>query len=87
MGYNSRHHWQNIYKEIAADLGTPIPQSGDLTRWAKQGVLLLNATLTVRAHVANSHQRLGWGLLRRCHQALSDGRENLYHALGRICTE
>ena len=52
---------QNIYKEIAADLGTPIPQSGDLTRWAKQGVLLLNATLTVRAHVANSHQRLGWG--------------------------
>ena len=50
---------QNIYKEIVADLGTPIRQSGNLTRWAEQGVLLLNATLTVRAHVANSHQRLG----------------------------
>ena len=41
---------QNIFKEIEQDLGTPMPQSGDLTRWAKQGVLLLNATLTVRAH-------------------------------------
>ena len=51
---------QNIYKEIQNDLGNPIPASGDLTRWAKQGVLLLNATLTVRAHIANSHQTLGW---------------------------
>ena len=51
---------QNIYKEIQNDLGKPIPVSGDLTRWAKQGVLLLNATLTVRAHIANSHQTLGW---------------------------
>ena len=51
---------QNIYKEIQNDLGKPIPTSGDLTRWAKQGVLLLNATLTVRAHEANSHQALGW---------------------------
>jgi uracil-DNA glycosylase len=51
---------QNIYKEIHSDLGKPIPKSGDLTRWAKQGVLLLNATLTVRAHEANSHQALGW---------------------------
>lgn len=51
---------QNIYKEIHSDLGKPIPTSGDLTRWAKQGVLLLNATLTVRAHEANSHQALGW---------------------------
>jgi uracil-DNA glycosylase len=51
---------QNIYKEILSDLGKPIPTSGDLTRWAKQGVLLLNATLTVRAHEANSHQALGW---------------------------
>ena len=47
---------QNIYKEIHSDLGKPIPTSGDLTRWAKQGVLLLNAKLTVRAHEANSHQ-------------------------------
>ena len=51
---------QNIYKEIHSDLGKPIPTSGDLTRWAKQGVLLLNATLTVRAHEANSYQALGW---------------------------
>ena len=42
------------------DLGIPMPATGDLTRWAKQGVLLLNATLTVRAHQAASHQRKGW---------------------------
>ncbi len=51
---------QNIFKEIQNDLGTPIPASGNLTRWAEQGVLLLNATLTVRAHQAASHQRRGW---------------------------
>ena len=51
---------QNIFKEIQTDLGTPVPQSGNLTRWAEQGVLLLNATLTVRAHQAGSHQRQGW---------------------------
>ena len=51
---------QNIFKEIEDDLGTPVPQSGDLSRWACQGVLLLNATLTVRAHMANSHAMLGW---------------------------
>ena len=51
---------QNIFKEIHDDLGTPIPTSGNLTRWAEQGVLLLNATLTVRAHQANSHASLGW---------------------------
>ena len=50
----------NIFKEIQADLGTAIPKSGDLTRWADQGVLLLNATLTVRAHSAGSHQNKGW---------------------------
>ena len=73
---------QNIYKEIAADLGTAIHQSGDLTRWAEQGVLLLNATLTVRAHDANSHQRLGWGTFTDAAiKALSDGRENLVFML------
>ena len=51
---------QNILKEIADDIGTPIPASGDLTRWAKQGVMLLNATLTVREHQAGSHQGKGW---------------------------
>jgi len=50
----------NIFKEIHNDTGAPIPASGDLTRWARQGVLLLNATLTVRAHQAASHQRHGW---------------------------
>lgn len=50
----------NIFKEIQQDTGTPMPANGDLTRWAEQGVLLLNATLTVRAHQANSHQPLGW---------------------------
>lgn len=50
----------NIFKEIQSDTGKPVPQSGNLTRWAEQGVLLLNATLTVRAHQAGSHQRKGW---------------------------
>ena len=51
---------RNIFQEIHNDIGSPIPQSGHLTRWAKQGVLLLNATLTVEAHKAASHQRQGW---------------------------
>lgn len=51
---------QNIFKEINNDLGVAIPESGSLERWARQGVLLLNATLTVRAHQANSHALLGW---------------------------
>jgi uracil-DNA glycosylase len=50
----------NIFKEIGTDTGIPFPRSGDLTRWARQGVLLLNATLTVRAHLAGSHQHKGW---------------------------
>lgn len=51
---------QNIFKEIESDLGIAPPQSGNLTRWAEQGVLLMNATLTVRAHQAGSHQNRGW---------------------------
>lgn len=54
---------RNIYKEMAADLGCTAPISGDLTSWAKQGVLLLNTTLTVREHAANSHAKLGWKIL------------------------
>ncbi len=50
----------NIFKEIQDDLGVQMPPSGSLRRWAEQGVLLLNATLTVRAHLAGSHQRHGW---------------------------
>lgn len=51
---------KNIFKEIHNDLGKPIPQSGDLSRWAEQGVLLLNATLTVRSSSPGSHQNKGW---------------------------
>ena len=51
---------QNIFKEIQDDIGQPIPQSGNLERWADQGVLLLNATLTVEASKAGSHQNRGW---------------------------
>lgn len=51
---------QNIYKELSTDLGMAIPKSGNLEKWANQGVLLLNATLTVRANQAGSHQRQGW---------------------------
>ncbi|MDD3078050.1 MAG: uracil-DNA glycosylase [Paludibacter sp.] len=50
----------NIFKEIERDLGQPMPATGNLTRWAQQGVLLLNATLTVQAHCAGSHQNRGW---------------------------
>ena len=54
---------RNIYKEMAADLGCEAPKSGDLTNWAEQGVLLLNTTLSVREHAANSHSKLGWQVL------------------------
>ena len=50
----------NIFKEIERDLGIPVPSHGNLERWARQGVLLLNATLTVRANQPGSHQRKGW---------------------------
>jgi len=69
---------QNIFKEIQLDLGKPMPPTGDLTRWAEQGVLLLNATLTVRAHQAASHQRHGWEQFTDAAiRALNIGRENL----------
>lgn len=51
---------KNIFEEIRTDIGAPIPNNGNLQRWADQGVLLLNATLTVRAHQAGSHQNRGW---------------------------
>ena len=73
---------QNIFKEIHDDLGTPIPTSGDLTRWAEQGVLLLNASLTVRAHQANSHSTLGWQKFTDAAiQALASQREHLVYML------
>ena len=73
---------QNIFKEIHDDLGTPIPASGNLTRWAEQGVLLLNATLTVRAHQANSHAQLGWrDFTDAAIRALAARREHLVYML------
>jgi len=72
----------NIFKEIESDLGNSIPKNGDLTRWAEQGVLLLNATLTVRAHQANSHQRLGWSLFTDAAiKALNEGRDHIVYFL------
>lgn len=73
---------QNIFKEIQLDLGKPMPPTGDLTRWAEQGVLLLNATLTVRTHQAASHQRHGWEQFTDAAiRALNIGRENLVFIL------
>ncbi len=59
-GVNSPPSLQNIYKEIRDDLGLSIPTSGNLEHWAQQGILLLNATLTVRANTPGSHQHRGW---------------------------
>ncbi|MBP9718652.1 uracil-DNA glycosylase [Candidatus Gracilibacteria bacterium] len=79
----------NIYKEIHEDLGKPIPTSGNLDRWAAQGVLLLNATLTVIAGQAGSHQKKGWEQFTDVViQALSDQREHLVFMLwGRYAQE
>ena len=68
----------NIYKELQRDLGKPIPSTGNLTHWAEQGVLLLNATLTVEAHKAGSHQGKGWEeLTDAAIQALNNQRDNV----------
>ena len=73
---------QNIFKEIQGDLGIGVPQSGNLTRWAEQGVLLLTATLTVRAHQAGSHQRHGWERFTDAAiSRLSEGRDHLVFIL------
>ena len=73
---------RNIFTEIQSDLGVDVPDSGDLTRWAKQGVLLLNATLTVRAHAAGSHQNKGWETFTDAViRAVSEGRDNVVFML------
>ena len=74
---------QNIFKELESDLGKPLEhRTGDLERWAKQGVLLLNATLTVRAREAGSHQEEGWEhFTDAVIRALSDRREHLVFML------
>lgn len=73
---------QNIFKELQRDLGMPAPPHGDLGRWAEQGVLLLNATLTVRAHTAGSHQGRGWETFTDAAiRSLSEEREGLIFLL------
>jgi len=73
---------QNIFKEIQSDLGIAPSSDGNLTRWAEQGVLLLNATLTVRASTPGSHQGKGWETFTDAViQALSDRKENLVFLL------
>ncbi len=72
----------NIFKEIETDLGKPMPPHGNLDRWATQGVLMLNAILTVRAGAAASHQKIGWqSLTDAAIQALSDQRNNIVFLL------
>ena len=72
----------NIFKEINADTGAPIPSSGDLTRWARQGVLLLNSTLTVEAGQAASHAGRGWETFTDAAiRALAESREGLVFML------
>jgi len=72
----------NIFKEIQADLGKTIPVSGNLERWASQGVLLLNAILTVRANQAASHQGKGWELFTDAViRVLAEQKENLVFLL------
>lgn len=73
---------ENIYRELRDDLGVRTPRHGDLTSWADQGVLLLNATLTVRAHEANSHRGKGWETFTdRVVEALATRREGLVFVL------
>ncbi len=73
---------QNIFKELHDDVNFSIPKSGNLQKWANQGVLLLNATLTVRAHSAGSHQKHGWESFTDCViQRLSELREGIIFIL------
>lgn len=72
----------NIFKEVSADTGVPMPSDGNLDRWARQGVLLLNSTLTVEAHRAGSHQGHGWEQFTDAAiKALNDRREGLVFIL------
>lgn len=72
----------NIFKEISSDLKQDYPESGNLEKWAKQGVLLLNATLTVRAHEAGSHQKMGWKMFTdEVIQQISEQKENIIFLL------
>lgn len=72
----------NIYKELHDDVGIPIPNHGHLEKWAKQGVLLLNASLTVRAHEPMSHSKIGWHhFTDAAIKKISEGREHVVFLL------
>ena len=72
----------NIFKEVSAETGAPMPTDGDLTRWARQGVLLLNSSLTVRAHTPKSHSGIGWEMFTdRVVHELAEKREHLVFML------
>ena len=75
---------QNIFKEVHDDTGVPVPQSGNLDRWAEQGVLLLNAVLTVRAHEAASHAGRGWEQFTGASHKPAQTQRSIY-ALGQLC--
>lgn len=73
---------RNIFKEVSSDTGSPIPPNGDLSRWAHQGVLLLNASLTVREHSPKSHSGIGWEILTDAAvHALAEKRRNIVFLL------
>lgn len=72
----------NIYKELHNDIGCPIPMHGDLSPWARQGVLLLNTSLTVQAHNANSHSKIGWQIFTDAViKRISDAKEHVVFIL------
>ena len=78
----------NIFKEIHQDLGLDIPKSGNLENWAQQGVLLLNATLTVRAKNAGSHQKQGWEQFTDAYpKVIVRKRQSYLFVVGEICTK
>ncbi len=82
MGVQQPPSLKNIFIELQSDLNIPIPKHGNLERWAEQGVLLLNATLTVRANQAGSHQKKGWEIFTdKVIETLSEKRENLVFLL------
>lgn len=82
QGINLPPSLQNIFKEINSDIGTPIPSNGDLSRWAMQGVFLLNSVLTVRAHSPKSHSGIGWETFTdRVVHLLAEKRKNLVFLL------
>ncbi len=73
---------KNIYKELKSDLNIPIAKNGNLIKWAEQGILLLNATLTVEAHKANSHQKYGWDIFTdKIIEKISEEKENVVFVL------